>query len=59
MLLCKLKAAKWTGEPVEVFANKLRRMVRGCGLEKEGLEQVVKLTFTTGLLILYKLSCNR
>ena len=45
---CKLKAAKWTGEPVEVFANNLRRMARGCGLEKEGLEQVVKLAFITG-----------
>ena len=45
---CKLKAAQWTGEPVEVFANNLRRMARGCGLEKEGLEQVVKLAFING-----------
>lgn len=44
----KLKALKWTGEPVEVYANNLRKLAKGAGLEKEGLEQAVKLAFVTG-----------
>ena len=44
----KLRATKWTGEPVEVYANNLRRLARGCGLKTQGLEQVVKLAFITG-----------
>ena len=43
----KLKALKWTGEPVKVYANNLRKLAKGAGLEKEGLEQAVKLAFVT------------
>ena len=43
----KLKAARWTGEPVEVYANNIRKLARGSGLKGEGLEQVVKLAFIT------------
>ncbi|GFO06854.1 Gag-pro-pol polyprotein [Plakobranchus ocellatus] len=44
----KLKAARWTGEPVDVFANDIRRMARESGLRGDGLEGVVKLAFVTG-----------
>ena len=44
----KLKVARWTGEPVDVFANEIRRMARASGFVDEGLEEIVKLTFVTG-----------
>ena len=44
----KLRTMKWTGEPVDVFANDIRKLARGCGLKGDGLEQVVKLAFITG-----------
>ena len=44
----KLKAVRWAGEPVDVYATEIRRLVRGCGLEGEGAEQLVKLAFITG-----------
>ena len=44
----KLRTVKWTGEPVDVFANDIRKLARGCGLKGDGLEQVVKLAFITG-----------
>ena len=43
-----LRTMKWTGEPVDVFANDIRKLARGCGLKGDGLEQVVKLAFITG-----------
>ena len=43
----KLRTAKWTGEPVDVFVNNIRKLARGCGLKGDGLEQVVKLAFVT------------
>ena len=44
----KLKAVRWAGEPVDVYATEIRRLVRGCGLEGEGAEQLVKLAFING-----------
>lgn len=44
----KLKAAQWTGESVDVFANNLRRMGRDSGFTGDGLEEIVKLAFVTG-----------
>ena len=44
----KLKVASWTGEPVDVFANEIRRMARASGFVGVGLEEIVKLTFVTG-----------
>ena len=44
----KLKAARWAGEPVDVYANELRRLVRGCGFKDDGAEQMTKLAFITG-----------
>ena len=44
----KLKAVKWAGEPVDIYANEIRRLVRGCGFTGDGAEQLVKLTFITG-----------
>ena len=44
----KLRTMKWTGEAVDVFANDIRKLARGCGLKGDGLEQVVKLAFITG-----------
>lgn len=48
MSYCKLREARWTGEPVDVFANDLRRLARTCGFEGAGLEKVVTLAFVTG-----------
>ena len=45
----KLRVSKWLGEPVDVFANELRKLGRESGLTGAGLEQVVKLAFVTGL----------
>ena len=44
----KLRTVKWTGEPVDVFANNIWKLARGSGLKGDGLEQVVKLVFITG-----------
>ena len=44
----KLRGAKWNGEPVDVFANELRRLSKICGFTGEGLEQIVKLAFVGG-----------
>ena len=44
----KLKNLKWAGEQVDVYANEIRRLARGCALKGEALEQLVKLTFITG-----------
>ena len=44
----KLRTVKWSGEPVDAFANDIRKLARGCGLKGDGLEQVVKLAFITG-----------
>ena len=44
----KLRAAKWVGEPVDVFVNSVRKLARGSGFEGEGLEQAVRLTLVTG-----------
>ena len=33
---------------MDVFANDIRKLARGCGLKGDGLEQVVKLAFITG-----------
>ena len=44
----KLRESRWTGEPVDVYANELRRLARTCGLEGDGLDQVVRLAFVTG-----------
>ena len=43
----KLKNIKWTGEQVDVLANDIRKLARGCGLKGDALEQLVKLTFIT------------
>lgn len=48
MAYCKLRGLQWTGEPVDVFANELRRLARTCGLEGTGLDHVVRLAFVTG-----------
>ena len=44
----KLKASRWEGEPVDVYANRLRKLARGSGLNGDALEQVVKLAVITG-----------
>ena len=44
----KLKGARWTGEPVDVFSNSVKKLAKECGLEGKGLEQVAKLAFVTG-----------
>ena len=44
----KLVNMKWTGEPVDVFANEVRRLAGLAKFSKEGLENVVKLTFING-----------
>ena len=44
----KLRTLKWNGEPVELYANSIRKLARGAGLKGDGLETVVKLSFITG-----------
>ncbi|XP_068224554.1 uncharacterized protein [Palaemon carinicauda] len=41
----KLVQLKWTGEPVDVYANEIRRLAGLAKFDKVGLENVVKLTF--------------
>ena len=45
---CKLKGTRWSGESVDVYANEIRKLAKGCGFDKEGLEQAVKLAFVAG-----------
>ena len=46
----KLKLTRWTGEPIDVYANEIRKLARLSGFEEQkGLELVVKLAFLTGL----------
>lgn len=45
----KLVRMKWTGQPVDVYANEIRRLAGLAGLKGEGLESVVRLTFVNGL----------
>ena len=44
----KLVQMKWTGEPVDVYANEIRRLAGLAKFDKVGLENVVKLTFVNG-----------
>ncbi|XP_068240111.1 uncharacterized protein [Palaemon carinicauda] len=44
----KLVRLKWTGEPVDVYANEIRRLKGLAKYDKVGLENVVKLTFVNG-----------
>ena len=41
----KLIKMKWTGEPVDVFANEIRRLAGLAEFEGEALEKIVKLSF--------------
>lgn len=44
----KLVRLKWTGEPVDVFANEIRRLASLAKFSGEGLENVMKLSFVNG-----------
>lgn len=44
----KLVQMKWTGEPVDVYANEIRRLAGLAKFDKAGMENVVKLTFVNG-----------
>ena len=44
----KVTGAKWSGEPVDVFANEIRKHAKGAGLSGPGLDQIVKLAFIMG-----------
>ena len=44
----KLVHMKWTGEPVDVYANEVRRLAGLAGFSGDGLERIVKLTFVNG-----------
>ena len=44
----KLVQMKWTGEPVDVYANEIRRLAGLAKFVGAGLENVVKLTFVNG-----------
>ncbi|XP_068224113.1 uncharacterized protein [Palaemon carinicauda] len=44
----KLVQLKWTGEPVDVYTNEIRRLAGLAKFDKVGLENVVKLTFVNG-----------
>ena len=44
----KLAKLKWSGEPVDVFATEVRRLVGLCGLKGEGADISSRLAFITG-----------
>jgi len=44
----KLKRVKWTGESVDVYANKIKRLVDLAGYKGLGAEHTAKLAFITG-----------
>ena len=44
----KLMGYKWTGEPVDVFSNELRRLVGLAGFQGEAGGHLVKLAFVAG-----------
>lgn len=46
--ICKDEKLSWSGEPVDVYANELRRLGRECGFIGKELERIVKLAFVTG-----------
>ena len=41
---CKRKAVRWGGEAVDVYANEIRSLVRGCGI-KDTDEKLARLVF--------------
>lgn len=45
----KLVKVKWTGQPVDVYANDIRRLAGLAGFAGVGLENVVRMTFVNGL----------
>ena len=44
----KLVHMKWAGEPVDVYANEVRKLAGLAGFSGEGLDRIVKLTFVNG-----------
>ena len=45
----KLTHYKWSGECIDVFASKIRKLAGLAGFKDDGLVRVVKLQFVTGL----------
>ena len=48
MAYAKLVNFKWGGQPVDVYANEIRRLASLAKFEDEGLEKITKLTFVNG-----------
>ena len=44
----KLVKYRWSGENVDVCANEIRRLAGLAGFEKDGIENIVRLTFING-----------
>lgn len=44
----KLVRVKWTGQPIDVYANDIRQLTGLAGFKGEGLESIVRLTFVSG-----------
>ena len=44
----KVTMIKWAGECVDVYANKIRQLVRLAGFKGDGLERLTKLAFIMG-----------
>ena len=44
----KMARMKWAGEPVDVYANEIRRLAGLSGFSGKGLDRVVKLPFVNG-----------
>ena len=42
------RCLRWLGEPVDVFANDMRKLARLAGFEGESLERLVRLNFVNG-----------
>jgi len=44
----KLSKTRWSGEPVDVYATEIRRLVALSGLKDDGAETLIKLAFVNG-----------
>ena len=44
----KITMVRWTGEPVDIFAKKIKQLVGLAGFEWAGMERLTKPTFVTG-----------
>ena len=45
----KLKALRWSGEPIDIYVTELRKLARESGFAGDALERVVRLAMVKGV----------